>query len=154
MFEPTSSRTPLLTRDSTSDRACFSAEGFRFFLRRQFLSSERYGHLFALFLFRIRWRENGDELRKLLSSVKRSVRRTDVVGEFDARTVGVIVQHATQEAADRVSERFRSELPCVLSDNGNACCVASAVYPSEANTQTTLISIAEERLRQAELEDG
>jgi len=128
---------------------CFNAGGFDFFLSHVLASSHRYGHYAAILMFRLRESSyNGQGLKKLTEILSGGIRKTDYLGRIGEDTVAVILQHATLESAQKVLSRLNGELSNAFAVDPDQIAGSSAVFPTEANTLSTLRDLAEERLAQ------
>jgi len=125
---------------------CFNSDFFKFFLERELAESNRYGYFSGYALFRMD--EADDEaIKKLVRCLSSNVRNTDYVGLLDGQTVALILQHASVEATSSVLHRLEGEVSSVLPPrDGHAIRGSYAVFPTEANTQDALTSLAERRL--------
>ncbi len=126
---------------------CFTQEGFNFFLSRELEGALRYAHFSAFGLFRMSGLGEGEAFEKFAKCLSRNTRGTDYLGRLSADTVGIILQHANVENAERVVERLKLELAnCFSNGEVHPILGSIAVFPTEANTLETLTSLAWNRL--------
>ena len=129
--------------DSSLDTNCLTSTGFEFFLARQVPEAQRYGYFFTLLLIRLESDLHRDKAFELAAM---RLRRSDYVGRWDDRTMGIVLQYAPMGIAPKVVERLYSEVFSALSQGMRGVSFSSAVYPTEATTLPALKTLAAKRL--------
>lgn len=107
--------------------------------------NDTYGHMM------------GDEvLRLLVTTIRRYIKQTDVVGRWGGEEFVIALPHATLEQALKVAERIRRTLPTfTLNDRQGKPVPAPTVsqgvaeFPRERDEPYALIDLADQRLYQA-----
>lgn len=131
------------------DLNCFRKEVLLFFLGQELARAERYSSFVSFALFRIDEESaSRSALNKMASSLGKNIRRTDYLGQYDERTLAVILLHSKVENTARVSERLVEEVLVQTKDEypNVQIEVASAVFPTEANSFETVCQLAIARL--------
>lgn len=143
---------PILLPGVDPEMLCYREVAFRVMLQQELLRSIRYSSYMTLVLIKLEELENGSsKFAEVVSLIRRSVRTTDLVGEFNGKGIlGVVLLNAPAGPAEVVLDRIREELSMVLKDSGyrdDPSRVVSVVCPADANSWAGLIGVAEERLR-------
>ncbi|HLU99990.1 MAG TPA: diguanylate cyclase [Acidobacteriota bacterium] len=132
---------------------CFRKEVLLFFLGQELARAERYSSFVSFALFRI----DGESalrsaLTKVASSLGKNIRRTDYLGQYDGRTLAVILLNSKVENTARVSQRLVEEILVHTRDEypDVQIGVASAVFPTEANSFETIRQLVLSRLENRE----
>ena len=143
---------PILLPGVDPEMLCYREVAFRIMLQQELLRSIRYSTYMTLVLVKLEGLENGsDRFAEVVSLVRRSVRTTDLVGEFNGKGIlGVVLLNAPAGPAEVVVERIREEMSMVLKDSGyrdDPSKVVSVVCPGDANSWSGLLRVSEERLQ-------
>jgi len=141
--------TSILEPSLPPEIGCFNSGGFEFFLSHVLSSSHRYGHYAAVLMFQIKdGVGNGQGFKKLVEILSDGIRKTDCLGRMGEDTAAVLLQHATVESAGNVLSRLLSELSNAFMVDRDRIIGSCAVFPTEANTISSLKNLAQERLTQ------
>ncbi len=108
---------PVLMPGIEPELLCFREVAFRIMLQQELLRSIRYTSYMALVLVKLEAADADDKLPEVVSIVRRSIRTTDIVGQFsDEGILGVILLNAPSGAANLVVDRIRDEISMLLKD--------------------------------------
>lgn len=131
---------------------CYREVAFRILLQQELLRSIRYSNYVTLVLLKLDQNEDASEkLDKIVSMIRRRIRTTDLVGQFDGnRVLGIVLLNAPEGPAELVAGRLRDELAMFLKDPGflnDPTRVISVVCPVDANSWDGLLESAANKLR-------
>lgn len=128
---------------------CFRREVILFFLGQELARAERYSSFVSFALFRMDEKSaSRSALHKMASVINRNIRQTDYLGQYDGRTLALILLHSKVENTTRVLERLVEEVLVHTKEEyaDIKIEVAPAVFPTEANSFETVCSLALTRL--------
>ncbi|MFH1965162.1 MAG: hypothetical protein ABIJ42_06420 [Acidobacteriota bacterium] len=143
---------PILLPGVDPEHLCYREVAFRIMLQQELLRSIRYCTYTALVLIKL----NNEEISptgfgEVVSIVRRSIRTTDLVGQFSGKgTLGIVLLNAPSGPTELVVTRIREEISMFLGDPGFAedpSNVVSVVCPAEANSWEVLLRVAVEKLQ-------
>lgn len=141
---------PVLMPGIEPELLCFRGVAFRIMLQQELLRSIRYTSYMALVLVKLEAEDAGDKLPEVVSIVRRSIRTTDIVGQFsDEGILGIILLNAPSGATNLVVDRIRDEISMLLKDPDFASDpsrVISIVCPGDANSWEGLMQVAGKKL--------
>jgi len=141
---------PVLLPGIEPELLCYREIAFRIMLQQELLRSVRYSSYMALVLVKLEDDDSGSKFSRTVSIVRRSIRTTDIVGQYNEDGIlGIILLNAPSGAADLVVNRIREEISMMLKDPGFAkdpSSVVSIVCPDSANSWDGLIDVAKNKL--------
>ena len=97
-------------------------------------------------------KNNSAKFGEIVSIVRRSIRTTDLVGQFNGQgTLGIVLLNAPSGPTELVVNRIRDEISMFMRDPGiaeDSSRVVSVLCPEEANSWEGLLSVADTKLSQ------
>jgi len=143
---------PVLLPGVDPEMLCYREVAFRILLQQELLRSIRYSTYMTMVLINLEELENGSgKFAEVVSIVRRSVRTTDIVGEFSGQGVlGIVLLNAPSGPAEVVVDRIRDEIAMFLKDPGfveDPSRVVSVVCPGDANSWSGLLEAAGGKLK-------
>ncbi len=143
---------PVLLPGVDPEMLCYREVAFRILLQQELLRSIRYSTYMTLVLINLEELEDGSsKFAEVVSIVRRSVRTTDIVGEFSGQGIlGIVLLNAPSGPAEVVVDRIRDEIAMFLKDPGfveDPSRVVSVVCPGDANSWAGLLEAAGGKLK-------
>lgn len=143
---------PILLPGVDPEHLCYREVAFRIMLQQELLRSIRYCTYMSLVLIKLNDEENSSaSFGEVVSIVRRSIRTTDLVGQFSGKgTMGIVLLNAPSGPTELVVTRIREEISIFLKDPGFAedpSSVVSVVCPADANSWEGLLRVAGGKLR-------
>ena len=143
---------PILLPGVDPEHLCYREVAFRIMLQQELLRSIRYCTYMSLVLIKLNEDENSSaRFGEVVSIVRRSIRTTDLVGQFSGKsTLGIVLLNAPSGPTELVVTRIREEISMFLRDPGfseDSSRVVSVVCPEDANSWQRLLTAAEGKLR-------
>ena len=128
---------------------CLEPEVFLLILEKELARARRHNYFVSLLLFFVEGDLDFHLLRRLTPVLATNVRKSDVWGSIDSRSLGIILPYASSEGAPKILNRLTSEALFFLSGYPRAVRLKTSyvVYPSEVNSLDTLWELAVDRLR-------
>ena len=132
-----------------------SGDIFQFLLESEGKRAMRYTYFFSILTIEIDQVENGDELLATLAElIRRSLRKTDLIGRIDHRRLSVILHHAEVPNTYSVGERIRDRVENYNFELGNhqykqTVSVGGACFPTHTPDTKDLLLTANEMLLRA-----
>lgn len=144
---------PVLLPGVDPEMLCYREVAFGIMLQQELLRSIRYCAYMSLVLIKLNNEKNpSNKFGEIVSIVRRSIRTTDLVGQFNARdTLGIVLLNAPSGPTELVVNRIREEISMFTRDPGfieDPSRVISVLCPEEANSWEGLLSAADSKLNQ------
>jgi hypothetical protein len=144
---------PILLPGVDPEMLCYREVAFRIMVQQELLRSIRYCAYMSLVLIKLKNEKNpSTKFGEIVSIVRRNIRTTDLVGQFNSNdTLGIVLLNAPSGPTELVVNRVREEISMFMRDPGFAddhSRVISVLCPEEANSWEGLLSTADTKLDQ------
>jgi hypothetical protein len=142
---------PILLPGVDLELLCYREVAFRIMLQQELLRSIRYCAYMSLVLIKLEDEETKSaKFGEVVSIIRRSIRTTDLVGQFSGKGIlGIVLLNAPSGPTELVVGRIREEISMFTRNPGfteDPSSVVSVLCPEEANSWDTLLRVAEAKL--------
>ncbi len=142
---------PILLPGVDLELLCYREVPFRIMLQQELLRSIRYCAYMSLILIKLEDEEiRSSKFGEVVSIVRRSIRTTDLVGQFSSKGIlGIVLLNAPSGPTELVAGRIREEIAMFTRNprfTEDPSSVVSLLCPEEANSWDDLLRVAEAKL--------